>query len=425
MQNSIEPIPQNWAVRFFTIWTGQAFSLFGSALVQFALIWWLTQKTGSGTMLALATLAGMLPQVVLGPFAGALVDRWNRRLIMIVADTAIALATLGLMVLFATGLVQTWHVFILMAVRSLGGAFHFPAMGASIRLMVPEQHLTRISGLNQTLQGVMNMIAPPIGALLIEVLPTQSVLLIDVGTAIVAILPLLFFHIPQPPRVETPHADKPSLFADVREGLAYVRNWTGLMVILSMAVLLNFLLTPTESLMPLLVMNYFKKGALEFGLINSVSGLGIIVGGVLLSVWGGFKKKVVTSMVGIIGIGIGIAGVALVPANLFTLALISVGFSTAMLPIANGPLGAIMQAKVRPDMQGRVMSLVNSAATAMSPLGLLIAGPVSDLIGIRSWFLIAGLVTAFMGFFGFTLPAVMHLEDEQPAGSQAASQATD
>jgi DHA3 family macrolide efflux protein-like MFS transporter len=419
MQNSTQPLPTHWATRFFTIWTGQAFSLFGSALVQFSLIWWLTQKTGSGTMLAFATLAGMLPQVVLGPFAGALVDRWNRRLIMIVADTSIALATLGLIILFTTGLVQIWHVYVLMAIRSLGGAFHFPAMGASTRLMVPEKHLTRISGLNQTLQGIMNMIAPPIGALLIEVFPTQNVLLIDIATAALAVLPLLFIQIPQPPRVETSHDVKPSLLGDVREGLVYVRGWTGLMVIIWMAVLLNALLTPTESLMPLLVTKYFGKGALEFGLINSVSGFGIIVGGVLLSVWGGFKKKIVTSMIGVIGIGIGIAGIALAPANMFTLALISAGISTAMMPFANGPLGAIMQAKVRPDMQGRVMSLVNSAASAMAPLGLLIAGPVSDFIGIRSWYLIAGLVTIFMGFFGFSLPAVMHVEDEQPNGSSA------
>lgn len=425
MENSSQPLPQNWATRFFTIWIGQAFSLFGSALVQFALIWWLTQKTGSGTMLAFATLAAMLPQVVLGPFAGALVDRWNRRLIMIFADASIALATLGLIVLFATGLIQIWHVYVLMAIRSLGGAFHFPAMGASTPLMVPEKHLTRISGLNQTLQGIMNMIAPPVGALLIEVFPTQNVLLIDVGTAVLAILPLFFFSIPQPSRVETHHEEKPSLFADVREGWAYVRNWNGLLVVLSMAVLLNFLLTPTGSLMPLLITKYFGKGALEFGLMDSASGFGIIIGGVLLSVWGGFRKKIVTSMIGIIGIGIGIAGVAIAPAHLFILAMISMGISSAMTPITNGPLGAIMQAKVRPDMQGRVMSLVGSAATAMAPLGLLIAGPVSDFIGIRSWYFIAGLVTIFMGFLGFSLPAVMYIEDERPNGSSAAPLAAD
>src|SRR5215203_5475339 len=174
MQNQPQAIPQNWAARFFTVWTGQAFSLFGSALVQFALIWWLTQKSGSATVLAIATLVGMLPQIVLGPFAGALVDRWNRRVIMIVADAAIAISTLWLVYLFSTDVVQIWHVYAVMAFRSLGGAFHFPAMSASTPLMVPEEHLTRVNGLNQTLQGINGLIAPPVGALLIGALPTQN-----------------------------------------------------------------------------------------------------------------------------------------------------------------------------------------------------------------------------------------------------------
>ena len=133
MQNSSQSIPKNWAARFFTVWGGQAFSLFGSALVQFALVWYLTKETGSATVLATATLVALLPQIVLGPFVGALVDRWNRRIIMIVADSAIAVATLGLIWLFASGLIEIWHIFLLMGVRSLGGAFHQPAMTSSTR----------------------------------------------------------------------------------------------------------------------------------------------------------------------------------------------------------------------------------------------------------------------------------------------------
>ena len=160
--------PQNWAARFFTVWGGQAFSLFGSALVQFALVWYLTKQTGSATILATATLVAMLPQIVLGPFVGALVDRWNRRLIMILADGSIALATVVLIYLFASGRVQIWHIYLILMVRSLGQAFQFPAMQASTSLMVPEKQLTRISGANQTLQGVTNIVAPPTGALLLE-----------------------------------------------------------------------------------------------------------------------------------------------------------------------------------------------------------------------------------------------------------------
>ena len=168
MEDPSPSIPKDWARRFFAIWTGQVFSLFGSAIVQFALIWWLAQKSGSATVLALATLAGLLPTVVLGPFAGALVDRWNRRRIMMIADTTIAAFTLLLAYLFATGTVQIWHIYVILVVRALGGAFHFPAMAASTPLMVPENQLTRVNGLNQTLQGVNALIAPPVGALLIQ-----------------------------------------------------------------------------------------------------------------------------------------------------------------------------------------------------------------------------------------------------------------
>ena len=148
-----------WKLPFFTIWTGQAFSLIGSNLVQFALVWWLTETTGSATILAVASIMAVLPQVFLGPIAGALVDRWNRRLVMIVADSVIALAVVVLAVLYALDAVQTWHIYVLMFIRAAGGAFHWPAMRASTSLMVPQKHLSRIAGLNQALFGVANIVS--------------------------------------------------------------------------------------------------------------------------------------------------------------------------------------------------------------------------------------------------------------------------
>ena len=236
MQNPSQPIPRNWATRFFTVWGGQAFSIFGSALVQFALVWHLTRETGSATVLAIATLFAMLPQIILGPFAGALDDRWNRRVIMMVADGGIAIATVLLIYLFATDQVQVWHIYLIMMIRSLGHAFHFPAMQASTSLMVPEKHLTRIAGANQTLNGAINIIAPPTGALLLEVLPMQGVLSIDIVTASIAILPLGFISIPQPSRTEETGEELPKsgFMQDVREGLRYVASWPGLLAILIM-----------------------------------------------------------------------------------------------------------------------------------------------------------------------------------------------
>ena len=419
MENTQQPETEKWARRFFTIWSGQALSLFGSALVQFALIWWLTQKSGSATVLAIATLVGMLPQIVLGPFAGALVDRWNRRVIMIMADATIAVFSLLLAYLFVTDTVQIWHVYAIMAIRALGGAFHFPAMSASTPLMVPDSQLTRVNGLNQALQGINGMIAPPVGALLLGLLSTQGILMIDVGTAILAILPLLFISIPQPkPREDLQQKVKPSLMQDVRAALAYIRSIPGFTAIIFMALFLNFLLVPTGALLPLLVIKHFGKGALELGLLESATGIGIITGGILLSIWGGFKKKIVTSVAGIVGLGIGVTLVGLAPANLFLLAIagnILLGF---MIPMANGPVGAMMQSIVRPDMQGRVMSLLNSGATAISPLGLLIAGPFSDLLGIRVWFWAGGIMCVMIAVGAFFVPVIMNVENYKEATQQ-------
>ena len=177
---------QHWMRKFIPIWSAQIFSLLGSGLVQFALVWWITQKTGSAALLATATLVAVLPEVFLAPFAGALVDRWNRRKVMIVADAIIALFTLVLAVLFALDLVQIWHIFVVMFLRSVGGIFHWPAMQASTSLMVPEKHFSRIAGINQALRGSLSIIAPPLGALLMTLLKFYQVIAMDVITAIIA-----------------------------------------------------------------------------------------------------------------------------------------------------------------------------------------------------------------------------------------------
>jgi MFS transporter, DHA3 family, macrolide efflux protein len=412
MSSTTIQVPKNWAPRFFTIWAGQAFSLFGSALVQFALIWYLTQETGSATVLAIATLVGMLPQIILGPFSGPLIDRWSRRLVMIFADAGIAAATAVLAYLFWTGQVQTWQIYVALFIRSVGGTFHFPAMQASTSLMVPEKQLSRVSGMNQTLQGLVSIIAPPTGAVLIGLIPTQGVLMIDVITAIIGITPLLFFQIPQPVRQETrlESSEKTGYWQDVREGIRYVISWPGLLAVLLLATLLNFLFSPLGALMPLLVTQYFQKGALALGSLDSLFGIGMIIGGLLLSVWGGFKRRIVTMLIGMVGMSIGMLTVAIAPSNAFWMAL--VGFSVVGFfnPITNGPAMALLQSIVRPDMQGRVLSLTMSIVIAMSPLSLLIAGPLSDAYGIKLWFWVAGVLSTIIAIGAFFVPVIMNVE---------------
>jgi DHA3 family macrolide efflux protein-like MFS transporter len=411
--------PSRWAPRFFTIWTGQAFSLLGSQLVSFAVIWWLTQTTGSATILATASLVGLVPQVVLGPLTGALVDRWSRRLTMMLADGLIALATIGLAVLFALGSVQIWQVYTLLFIRSVCGGFHWPAMQASTSLMVPKEQLARIQGLNQMLQGGMSIASAPLGALLLAWLPMEGILAIDVVTALLAILPLFFFQIPQPVRLDV-QADgqlKSSVWQDLLAGLKYVWSWPGLMLIGIMATVINFLLTPAFSLLPILVTKHFNGQAIQLATLESFSGIGFIVGGLILSAWGGFKRRILTSLVGLFAMGAGCLVMGLLPPSAFVLAVATMLYLGIINPIVNGPLLAAVQAAVSPEMQGRVFTLINTMAAGMSPIGLIIAGPISDKLGVQTWFIIGGVVTGLMGVVSIFIPAVMHFEDGREAAA--------
>jgi len=406
-----------WAPRFFTIWTGQAFSLLGSQLVSFAVIWGLTQTTGSATVLATASLVGLVPQVVLGPLTGALVDRWSRRLTMIIADSLIALATMVMAVLFALGHVQIWQVYALLFFRSVCGGFHWPAMQASTSLMVPKQHLARIQGLNQMLQGGMSIASAPLGALLLAWLPMEGILAIDVFTAMLAIIPLFFFQVPQPERLDL-QADaqmKSTVWQDLKAGLRYVWGWPGLMLIGVMATVINFLLTPAFSLLPILVTKHFNGQAIQLATLESFSGIGFIVGGLILSAWGGFKRRILTSLVGLFAMGAGCLVMGLLPPSAFVIAVATMLFLGIINPIVNGPLLAAVQAAVAPEMQGRVFTLINTMAAGMSPLGLIIAGPISDKLGVQTWFIIGGIVTGLMGVVSLFVPAIMNFEEGRGA----------
>lgn len=403
-------VKNHWKRPFFTIWSGQALSLFGSQLVQFALIWYITDTTGSATALSIGTLVGLLPQVFLSPFIGVLIDRWNRRRIMIVADTLIALVTLVLALLFATNVIKLWHIYLVMFVRAVGGGFHRPAMTASTSLMVPKEHLTRVQGLNQMLNGGLNIVSAPLGALLIKLISTQGIIGIDVVTALIAVLPLTFIPIPQPEPSSESLAQKLSMFAEMKEGFRYVLGWRGLWIITGTATLLNFLLAPAFSLLPILVTGHFQGSVIDLGWVEFAFGVGVVAGGLGLSAWGGFKRRILTSILGIVGIGLGTLALGTIPGAFLSLAMVATLFVGLAQPITNGTLGAIMQAVVDPAKQGRVFTMTNSLAAAMTPVGLIIAGPLSDQFGVQTWFIVGGISCIAMAFLMFLTPSVMNIE---------------
>jgi DHA3 family macrolide efflux protein-like MFS transporter len=360
----------------------------------------------------------MMPQIALSPLAGVIVDRSSRRAVMLIADALVALSTLGLVYLFVADAVEIWHVYATLFIRSISSTFHFPAMQASTSLMVPERHLSRVAGMNQTLQGLMNIVAPPAGALLISALPIFQVVLIDAFTALMAILPLCFIAIPQPHRAgagdaKRTRASGASFLHDFREGVRYVVAWRGLTIVLVMAMAINFVVTPGGSLIPILVTQYYRGSAPELAAMNAAWGFGMILGGVILSAWGGFKRRILTSLMGVTVIGFCFTLQGLLPDTAFVVAVglwLLLGVAN---PITNGPVFAVLQATVAPAMQGRVMTLLMAGSVAMTPFSLLVAGPVADALGVQVWYVIGGVACALMGVAGFFIPALINIESQQ------------
>ncbi|MFW9806743.1 MAG: MFS transporter [Candidatus Thorarchaeota archaeon] len=386
---------------YMKIFGGQAFSLVGSALVQFALVWWLTYTTGSAVVLSLATMMVILPQVLVSPFSGALVDRWNRKRVMISADALSALTIVGLSFLWSMGVVEFIHVFAVMAIRSTLGSFQWPALQASASLMVPKENLSRVNGLYQALQGLAKIAAPALGAMLLVLLPIQFTILIDVVTAAMAIIPLVFIRIPQPVTSDSkPSSGVSGVVQDIMAGFSYMKNWEGGRFITVALMLINIALIPTFALTPLLVLLHFAGGAFELAWVESMMGVGMVLGGIALGVWGGFKRRMLTALVAILTASVSIFVVGLAPSNLIQLAIVGMFVAGMMIPMSSGSIMAVVQSIVPPELQGRVFTVLISLGPAMTPVGLALAGAIGEVFGIQAWYLVAGVLILIIGIFG-------------------------
>ena len=394
---------------FLILWTGQALSLIGSMAAQFALIWWLTKETESATVLSMAALFGLLPSVAFGPVIGVLVDRWDRKRVMLISDAMVALASLVLGYLFFVHAATPGIVFVILFLRGLGNAFQSPAMVASTSLMVPGKHLTRIQGLNQLLQGGMNIISAPFGALLLAVLTMPGVMLVDVVSALFAIVPLLFIHVPRPERAATAALDvASSVWSEMRAGVRYLVTRKGHLSLVVMVCLINGCLVPAFSLLPLLVSRELGGNAAKLAWLSSAVGIGTIIGGILLGIWGGTRTRIMTVLPALIGLGAGVVALGIAPS--YIPALLAMAVIALIVPFVNGPVQAILQATIAADYQGRVFTLMGSLAGGMAPIGLLLASPVAEVTGVRAWYVTAGLVCSTMGVAGFLMPSLLRIE---------------
>ncbi len=404
-----------WQLKFSLILGGQAFSLIGSGLVQFSIIWWLTRETDSTVILSLATITGLVPVILLSPLAGVVADRINRRLVMIMADAFVALVTLVMAVLMILGYQPIWLIFVLLFLRAAGSAFHQPAFEAAIPLIAPEIHLVRTAAVTQILRSAISFLAPLMGALLIEWLPLAQILLIDVVSAGVAILLLLPSRIPSVSQSDGLRHPLAGYMQDMKIGIQYVLRWKGLLALILVFGLSNFLLAPVLSMMPLIITRHFNGGSREYGLFEMALAIGVIAGSLSLSIWGGFKRKIVSINIAQIICGLGLAGIALVASDRFWIVLVLIALCGLCSAYINSPATAIMQAKVDKEMQGRVMSIVTVVCMVSMPISLAIAGPLANVIGLMPIVYIPGLISTLIGIACFMIKPLMRIEDRRAA----------
>ena len=400
---------RGWIGRFALFWGSQTISRFGGAFSGFALIWWVAQTYGTATSLATGVMISMLPGILLGPLIGTIVDRNNRKFFIILSEVVQAVCAGALFVLAYYQMLEIWHLYTVMFINSLTGQFQYMAIMAATPMLVPSEHLQRVSGLSQLREGAVAIIAPPVGALMLEFIQLEGILLLEVGMSLVAALILLGIVVPNPPA--KPVEEQVSVMADLRAGFRYVLGWPSLLALMSIAMVLNLLFNPAFALMPLLVKNVLQGGALQLAWLEMALGLGMIVGAVLLAAWGGFKRRIYTMALGVLGMGIGAIVLARIEADGLYVAIASMALFGLVQPLANGPILAIIQARVAPEMQGRVMGFMGSMAGAIAPLGLLLAGPISDRFGLQSWYFAAGVMSLLTVPLVLLWPLVRDIEE--------------
>ena len=395
-------VGSRWRLRFWTVFSGQALSLVGSALTQFVLLWWITDTTGSLSALATAGMAALLPQALLSPIGGILADRYSRRLLMIAADAVSAMCMLVLIGLFLTDSVGLWHAYAMMAERSAMQAFQSPAAAASVVMLVPGSFLVRASGLNQSLQSLTVVAAAPLGALAIGVMPMGWALAIDVVTALLGIVPLLFFRIPQAFDVK---GEKKGLWSDFREGFDVVWHTPGLRQLYLLLGMVVLSVMPTFTLLPLLVKEHFGGGASQVALMESLAGAGMLTGGLLVALMAP-RRPVRWILLGFAASCTALALTALVPQNLFGIAVVWWVISGITFVLGDAPLIALLQTTVPNHLQGRVLSLMSTIMVLAAPVGLALTASLGEWVGVRGIFIaagVAGTVASLAGLLSVSL----------------------
>lgn len=373
----------NWKRNIVLFLSSQTISLFGSSLVQYAIMWHITLTTQSGIMMTLFILCGFIPTFILSPFAGVWADRFNRKWLIVLSDGMIATATLILAVVYLLGYEAIWLLFAMAAIRALGTGVQTPAVGAILPQIVPQDKLTKVNGINGTLQAVIMFVSPMVSAALLTKASIISIFFIDVITAAIAILTLLlFFNIPAHEKASEKQAK--GYFNDLKEGLLYIKNHPFLDIFFLFFAVLFVLMAPAAFLTPLQVTRSFGDDVWRLTAIEIAFSIGMMAGGGLIASWGGFTNKIRTIMLA--GLVMGGCTLALGVVPVFWSYLVFMAIFGIAMPMFNTPSMVLLQEKVDENFMGRVFGVLGMISTSMMPVGMLIFGPLADVVRIE-WLL--------------------------------------
>ncbi|CAG7654673.1 Enterobactin exporter EntS [Paenibacillus allorhizosphaerae] len=373
-----------WKKNIVLFLFSQSISLFGSSLVQYAIMWYITLHTQSGIMMTISILCGFLPTFFLSPFAGVWADRYNRKLLIIVSDSSIAASTMLLAILFLSGYDAFWLLFVVSAIRALGTGVQTPAISAFVPQLVPEDKLTKVNATNSSIQSLVTLVSPMLSGALLSMVSIEAIFFIDVITAAIGVLMLLLF-LNVPAHAKAASGQAVSYFNDMREGIAYINNHAFVKTFCLFNAVFMMLAAPVAFLTPLQVSRSFGNDVWRLTAIEVTFSGGMMIGGLVMAVWGGFKNKVHTMGLSNLVIGVCTAVLGIVP--LFWLYLLFMVLTGVAMPLFNTPSTVLLQQKIDEALMGRVFGVFGMIASSMMPLGMLVFGPVSDVIPIE-WLLI-------------------------------------
>lgn len=385
-----------WKKKIVLFLTSQTISLFGSLLVQYAISWYITLKTQSAVMMTISIICGFLPTFFISPFAGVWADRYNRKTLIIVSDSMIAISTLFIAILFLFEYDSLWLLFVISAIRSLGAGIQTPAVGAFIPQIVPEDKLTKVNATNSSIQSMMMILAPILSGALLSIASIEIIFFVDVITALVAVLTLsLFLHVPLHSKAII--NEKISYFTDLKEGVRYIKGHGFVRAFFMFAIVFHILVSPSAFLTPLQVARSFGSDVWRLTAIEIFFAGGMLFGGILMLSWGGFKNKVFTMVSAIIIIGLFTMALGITP--VFWIYLIFMGVIGVAIPFFNTPATVLLQQKVEPDYLGRVFGVLGMISSIMMPAGMLVFGPLADIIKIEWLLIVTGLAMVALSFF--------------------------